>query len=74
MAAHQAPPFLAFSRQEHWSGWPCSTKIMFSSTEGKERENGGENKSENKTEREGKRLLAERQTFLVVKLAEVLAH
>ena len=47
---------------------------MFSSTEGKERENGGENKSENKTEREGKRLLAERQTFLVVKLAEVLAH
>ena len=23
MAAHQAPPFLGFSRQEHWSGLPC---------------------------------------------------
>jgi len=22
MAAHQAPPFLGFSRQEHWSGLP----------------------------------------------------
>ena len=22
MAAHQAPPSLGFSRQEHWSGWP----------------------------------------------------
>ena len=22
MAAHQAPPFLEFSRQEHWSGLP----------------------------------------------------
>ena len=21
-AAHQAPPSLGFSRQEHWSGWP----------------------------------------------------
>ena len=21
MAAHQAPPSLGFSRQEHWSGW-----------------------------------------------------
>ena len=23
MAAHQAPPPLGFSRQEHWSGLPC---------------------------------------------------
>ena len=23
MAAHQAPPSLGFSRQEHWSGLPC---------------------------------------------------
>ena len=22
MAAHQAPPSLGFSKQEHWSGWP----------------------------------------------------
>jgi len=22
MAAHQVPPFLGFSRQEHWSGLP----------------------------------------------------
>ena len=21
--AHQAPLFMGFSRQEHWSGWPC---------------------------------------------------
>ena len=21
-AAHQAPPSMGFSRQEHWSGWP----------------------------------------------------
>jgi len=24
MAAHQAPPSLGFSRQEHWSGLPLS--------------------------------------------------
>ena len=23
MVAHQAPPYLGFSRQEHWSGLPC---------------------------------------------------
>ena len=26
-AAHQAPPSLGFSRQEHWSGVPCSSKV-----------------------------------------------
>ena len=25
MAAHQAPPFLGFSRQEYWSGLPFSS-------------------------------------------------
>ena len=25
MAAHQAPPSLGFSRQEHWSGLPFKT-------------------------------------------------
>ena len=27
-AAHQAPPFLGFSRQEHWSGLPCPSPGM----------------------------------------------
>ena len=27
MAAHQAPSFLGFSRQEHWSGLPCSSPM-----------------------------------------------
>ena len=27
-AAHQAPPSLGFSRQEHWSAWPTSTQEM----------------------------------------------
>ena len=27
MAAHQAPPFLGFSRQEHWSGLPFSSPM-----------------------------------------------
>ena len=27
MAAHQAPPFLAFSRQEHWSGLPFPSPL-----------------------------------------------
>ena len=22
--AHQAPQYMGFSRQEYWSGWPCS--------------------------------------------------
>ena len=26
-AAHQAPPFLGFSRQEHWSGLPFSSPM-----------------------------------------------
>ena len=26
-AAHQAPPSLGFSRQEHWSGLPCSSPM-----------------------------------------------
>ena len=26
-AAHQAPPFLGFSRQEHWSGLPFPSPI-----------------------------------------------
>ena len=27
MAAHQAPPSLGFSRQEHWSGLPCPSPM-----------------------------------------------
>ena len=27
MAAHQAPPFLGFSRQEHWSGLPLPSPM-----------------------------------------------
>ena len=27
-AAHQAPPFLGFSRQEHWSGVPLPSLIL----------------------------------------------
>ena len=27
MAAHQAPPFLGFCRQEHWSGLPFPSPI-----------------------------------------------
>ena len=27
MAAHQAPPTLGFSRQEHWSGLPFSSPV-----------------------------------------------
>ena len=27
MAAHQAPPFLGFSRQEHWSGLPLPSPV-----------------------------------------------
>ena len=27
-AAHQAPPSLGFSRQEHWSGLPCPSPCM----------------------------------------------
>ena len=27
MAAHQAPPSLGFSRQEHWSGLPFSSPM-----------------------------------------------
>ena len=30
-AAHQAPPSLGFSRQEHWSGLPFPSPIVFSS-------------------------------------------
>ena len=26
-AAHQAPPSVGFSRQEHWSGVPCIIKL-----------------------------------------------
>ena len=26
-AAHQAPPSLGFSRQEHWSGLPCPSPL-----------------------------------------------
>ena len=26
-AAHQAPPSLGFSRQEHWSGLPCPSPM-----------------------------------------------
>ena len=28
MAAHQAPPFLGFSRQEHWSGLPFPSQCV----------------------------------------------
>ena len=28
MAAHQAPPSLGFSRQEHWSGLPCPSPMQ----------------------------------------------
>ena len=31
MAAHQAPPFLGFSRQEHWSGWPFPSPMKVKS-------------------------------------------
>ena len=27
MAAHQAPPSLGFSRQEHWSGLPFPSRV-----------------------------------------------
>ena len=29
-AAHQAPPSLGFSRQEHWSGLPFPSQMMHS--------------------------------------------
>ena len=29
MAAHQAPPSLGFSRQEHWSGVPLPSSAIF---------------------------------------------
>ena len=29
MAAHQAPPPLGFSRQEHWSGVPLPSPAIF---------------------------------------------
>ena len=28
MAAHQAPPSLGFSRQEHWNGLPLPSPVM----------------------------------------------
>ena len=28
MAAHQAPPSLGFSRQEHWSGLPFPSPVV----------------------------------------------
>ena len=31
MAAHQAPPSLGFSRQEHWSGVPLPSLALFRS-------------------------------------------
>ena len=31
-AAHQAPLSLGFSRQEHWSGLPCPSPYMYSSS------------------------------------------
>ena len=34
MAAHQAPPSLGFSRQEHWSGLPFPSP-MYESEKGK---------------------------------------
>ena len=33
MAAHQAPPFLGFSRQEHWSGLPFPSPMHESESE-----------------------------------------
>ena len=33
MAAHQAPPFLGFSRQEHWSGLPFPSPMHKSESE-----------------------------------------
>ena len=32
-AAHQAPPSLGFSRQEHWSGLPCPSPMHESESE-----------------------------------------
>ena len=32
-AAHQAPPSLGFSRQEHWSGLPFSSLIVKAKSE-----------------------------------------
>ena len=32
-AAHQAPPALGFSRQEHWSGLPCPSPVHESESE-----------------------------------------
>ena len=36
MAAHQAPPSLGFSRQEHWSGLPFPSPIKYKLEEVKE--------------------------------------
>jgi len=33
MAAHQAPPSLGFSRQEHWSGLPFPSPMQESESE-----------------------------------------
>ena len=33
MAAHQVPPSLGFSRQEHWSGWPFPSPMHESENE-----------------------------------------
>ena len=33
MAAHQAPPSLGFSRQEHWSGLPFPSPVRESKSE-----------------------------------------
>ena len=33
MAAHQAPPSLGFSRQQHWSGLPCPSPMHKSESE-----------------------------------------
>ena len=35
MAAHQAPPSLGFSRQEHWSGLPCPSEVSNHSVHGR---------------------------------------
>jgi len=35
MAAHQAPPSLGLSRQEHWSGLPFPSPIGETEAEGK---------------------------------------
>ena len=32
-AAHQAPPSLGFSKQEHWSGLPCPSPMHESESE-----------------------------------------